>query len=276
LVCKVHGVTGGQVEIECDGLSALQQSFNPDNIPNAPTAPPFNLICAISRVTKQCPVVWLSCHVDGHQDKDLTAILDRHALLNIETDTVFKAIMLLLPQTVGSDQVQYKIFGEPWSIWLGFKKLSKCFRPNIKEIRHGMSLCQKWESKERFVFLASVNNIDWQPNHMAIKNSIVSRRRIGKAWDVAWDHWEHRNRILHRVDQGTCKVSTPKYVPSTHKAQRFSLVASEFVPDLTLKPPSCGSSHTQCVAKTSLCGARTLVTTQKMEGFNKNVNVKYA
>ena len=33
--------------------------------------------------------------------------------------------------------------------------------------------------------------------------------------------------------------------------------------------PSCGSSHTQCVAKTSLCGVRTLVTTQKMEGINK-------
>jgi len=45
-----------------------------------------------------------------------------------------------------------------------------------------------------------------------------------------------------------------------------------FFPDLTPKPPSCGSSHTQCVAKTSLCGARTLDKTQKMEGINKNVN----
>ena len=177
--------------------------------------------------------------------------------------------MLSLPQTVGSDQVQYKIFGEPWSIWLGFKKLSKCFRPNIKEIQHGMSLCQKWESKERFVFLASVNNIDWQPNHMAIKNSIVSRRRIGRAWDVAWDQSEHRNRILHGVDQGTCKVSTPNYAPSTHKAQHISLATSDFFPDLTPKHPSCGSSHTQCVAKTSLCGARMLVTAQKMEGYQQ-------
>ena len=42
-----------------------------------------------------------------------------------------------------------------------------------------------------------------------------------------------------------------------------------FFPDLTPKPPSCGSSHTQCVAKTSLCGVRTLVRTQKMEGINK-------
>jgi hypothetical protein len=117
---------------------------HPDNIPNAPTAPQFNLIFAICRVAKQCPVVWLSRHVDGHQDKDLTAILDRHALLNIVTDIGFKAFMLLLPQPVGSDQVQYKIFGEPWSILLGFKKLSKYFRPDIKEIRHGISLCQYW------------------------------------------------------------------------------------------------------------------------------------
>jgi hypothetical protein len=106
---------------------------------------------------------------------------------------------------------------------------------------------------------------------MAIKTLIVSRRRIGKAWDVAWDQSELRNRILQRVVQGTCKVSTPKYAPSTHKAQRFSLVTSEFFPDLTPKHPCCGSSRTQCVAKTSLCGAQMLVTTQKMEGMNKNV-----
>jgi hypothetical protein len=67
-------------------------------------------------------------------------------------DTGFKAFMLSLPQTVGSDQLQYKIFGEPWSIWLGFKKLSKYFRPDIKEIRQGISLYQYWESKERFGF----------------------------------------------------------------------------------------------------------------------------
>jgi len=93
LVCKVHGVTGGQVEIGCDGLSALQQSFHPDNIPNAPTAPQFDLICAIRRVAKQCPVVWLPRHFDGHQDNHLTAILDRHALSNIEMDVGAKALM---------------------------------------------------------------------------------------------------------------------------------------------------------------------------------------
>jgi len=43
-----------------------------------------------------------------------------------------------------------------------------------------------------------------------------------------------------------------------------------FFPDHIPYPPSCGSSHTQCVAKTRLCGARTLDTTQKMEGINKN------
>jgi len=104
LVCKVHGVTGGQVDIGCDGLLALQQSFHPDNIPNAPTAPQFDLICAIRRVAKQCPVVWLPRHADGHQDNDLTTILDWHALLNNEMDTGAKAFMFSLPQTLGSDQ----------------------------------------------------------------------------------------------------------------------------------------------------------------------------
>jgi len=62
----------------------------------------INLICAICRVAKQCPVVWLSRHVDGHQDDDLKAILDRLALLNIEMDTGAKAFMLSLPQTRAS------------------------------------------------------------------------------------------------------------------------------------------------------------------------------
>jgi hypothetical protein len=44
-VAYTGGVTCGQVEIGCDGLSALQQNFHPDNTPNAPTAPQFDLIC---------------------------------------------------------------------------------------------------------------------------------------------------------------------------------------------------------------------------------------
>ena len=186
MACKVHGVTGGQVEIGCDGLSALQQSFHPDNIPNAPTAPQFDLICAIRRVAKQCPVVWLPRHVGGHQDNDLMAILDRHALLNIEMDTGAKALMFSLPQTLGSDQVQYKIFGEPWSIWLGSKKLSKDFRSAIQDIRHGIPLSvlgvqgTLWISLSKHHRLASKpdgdQNLDCVPASLAHETCFGSLR----------------------------------------------------------------------------------------------------
>jgi hypothetical protein len=71
LLGKVHGGIDGQVEIGCDDLLAPQQSFHPDNIPNAPTAPQYDLICAIYREAKRCPIAWLlSCRRTSRQQSD--------------------------------------------------------------------------------------------------------------------------------------------------------------------------------------------------------------
>ena len=43
-ICRVHYVEAGQVEIGCNGLSALQESFHPDKVPYDPTAPHYDLI----------------------------------------------------------------------------------------------------------------------------------------------------------------------------------------------------------------------------------------
>ena len=88
---------------------------------------------------------------------------------------------------------------------------------------------------------------------------------ICKAWDVTMDQWEHRNGILHGVDQGICMQGIDAQIRAQY-AQGSAFLPRDvrfFFRDLTPKPPSSGSSHTRCVAKTSLRGARTPVTTRK-------------
>jgi hypothetical protein len=41
---------------------------------------------ATRTILQSAPIQWTAHHVKGHQDDDLTAILDRWAVLNIEMD----------------------------------------------------------------------------------------------------------------------------------------------------------------------------------------------
>ena len=80
---------------------------------------------------------------------------------------------------------------------------------------------------------------------------------ICKAWDVTMDQWEHRNGILHGVDQGICMQGIDAQIRAQY-AQGSAFLPRDvrfFFRDLTPKPPSSGSSHTRCVAK-RVCAAR--------------------
>jgi hypothetical protein len=50
------------------------------------TFPHFDLIAANRAMLQLSPVKWIPRKVFGHQDNDLTAFLDRWAILNIEMD----------------------------------------------------------------------------------------------------------------------------------------------------------------------------------------------
>jgi len=81
----------GHVQIECDGLSALKQaqSWQPIN----PDAPHYNLIGTIQNIRQAIPIQFSFKHVQGHQDSGITMVLTRTAWMNIEMDTLAKAML---------------------------------------------------------------------------------------------------------------------------------------------------------------------------------------
>lgn len=76
MICTQHGIKGGKVEIGCDGLSALNNATNPDFTVTASTLH-FDLLTAIRTIIRESPLLWVPCHIRGHQDDKEHAILDR-------------------------------------------------------------------------------------------------------------------------------------------------------------------------------------------------------
>jgi len=170
-ICKVHNVKSGQVEIRCDGLSALQESFHPDKVPYEPTAPHYDpLISDICKLASSLPITsWLPRHV-----------LDRWALLKIEMDFAAKSHLhehLDFDDLNSLRLLQYKVYGEPWALWIGGQKLFTNYRPTIQEITQGQDLRACWDNKQRFGRGSSTNMIDWIATESAMKNSTPSRRQ---------------------------------------------------------------------------------------------------
>jgi hypothetical protein len=79
-LCEYYDIQEGAIEIGCDGLSALQTSFDYGphlsyDIPN------YDLIGAIYHMRKMSKVSWTYRHVKGHQDK-FSSDLDEWATQN--------------------------------------------------------------------------------------------------------------------------------------------------------------------------------------------------
>ena len=83
LLCQYHKITEGSVNIGCgDGLQALlHRTSTIDFIPTKMAQ--FDLVGATRTMLRQSPVKWIAEHVLGHQDDDMSANLDRKAMLNV-------------------------------------------------------------------------------------------------------------------------------------------------------------------------------------------------
>jgi hypothetical protein len=75
LICKVHKIKHGKVQIGCDGLSALRRAIDQSGDVD-PTTQHFDIIAAIRTWKNKSPIKWTSKHVLGHQDKNPWNVLD--------------------------------------------------------------------------------------------------------------------------------------------------------------------------------------------------------
>jgi hypothetical protein len=197
-ICSYHHISEGSVELACDGLSALNKAFSQVSILQLED-PNYDLIAAIKHQWHYSPLLWKIQHVKGHQD-DHTAIqqLDRWGQLNVEMDLLAKAY---IPFAKNQPR-HYTILGEPWSIWVGGKKIVKDIAETLYEIAHVESVKQYWISKDR-VTTDSFSEIHWDAMKKAMLQSPRSRCTFASKHTVGmcgagkfmqrWKEWESPN-----------------------------------------------------------------------------------
>lgn len=89
------------------------------------------------------------------------------------------------------------ISSEPWSIWVGEKKISRNFSDMIYEIAHADQAKQYWLTKEG-ITPESSHSVNWDAVDVTIKDSPMSRRTFvafsrnvwGCMFMVRWKEWE--------------------------------------------------------------------------------------
>jgi hypothetical protein len=98
------------IELGCDGIATLERGSDETQNPSI-AAQHFDLILAIRSIRACCPIHWKHHHVKGHQDDNPS--------LNIAAKVHWHRHATHRPRSV------WKIYGEPWSLWIGPRKLCR-------------------------------------------------------------------------------------------------------------------------------------------------------
>jgi len=167
-LCEYYDIQEGAIEIGCDGLSALQTSFDYGphlsyDISN------YDLIGAIYHMRKMSKVSWTYRHVKGHQDKT-SSDLDEWATQNVRMDTLAKQHL----SSARRAPRHYNIAGEPWQLWVEGKKITSRIQERIYSAVHRPESEAYWGRKE-----GSTENIplvDWPNIGYAMKKVPRARR----------------------------------------------------------------------------------------------------
>jgi hypothetical protein len=146
-LCEFYKIDQGAIEVGCDGITALERGFDEAKNPSI-SAQHFDAILAIRNIRARCPIRWKHRHVKGHQDGNRSIFLDRWALLNIDMDLAAKVHWHRHAEH--RHRPVWKIHGEPWSLWIGPRKLCRNLRDQITDLIQGSKAKENWDSRNRF------------------------------------------------------------------------------------------------------------------------------
>jgi hypothetical protein len=126
-LCLYYKIEAGQIEIGCDGLSALQTAL--ESFPSLSTdIPDYDLLGPIFYLRRRSKITWSYRHVKGHQD-DQSSDLDLWAQRNIKMDQWAKDHI----QIAKHSSRHFNIPGEPWQLWAKDRKVTKHILPTLYE-----------------------------------------------------------------------------------------------------------------------------------------------
>jgi hypothetical protein len=137
----------GAIEVGCDGIAALERRFDKAQNPSI-AAQHFVLILVIRNIRARCSIRWKHRRVKGHQDDNPSACLDRWALLNIDNDLTAKDHWHR--HAARRPRPLWKIYGEPWSLWISPRNLCRNLRDEIVDFIQGATAKEYWDSSDRF------------------------------------------------------------------------------------------------------------------------------
>jgi hypothetical protein len=161
-LCKFFKLEQGLIKLACDGKSALHQVQWPEDFINT-QYPHYNIILAIRSIHQHTNWNWSWRHVKGHQD-DTGAALDFWAQLNVQMDSIAKQHWA---ETHNSVVPSHKIWGKPWQVWVGHKKITSSLSRTLQNFFSEQSVTKYWRAKPRIG--ERFDSVDWDAFGGAMK-----------------------------------------------------------------------------------------------------------
>ena len=174
VICQVHAVTHGSLEVGLDGESAYKAVFETEQVEvNAKAA---DLIRAIKESITQLPLLVTGRHIKGHQDDKVAfSQLDRWAQLNVNMDTAAKARLAQVRQ--GPPQTNIPMPHERIRVYhKGVKQSRVCKKELYQEI-YGDITKQKWAQLHNIPQSLIHTGINWPALHKAMEREPLGKRR---------------------------------------------------------------------------------------------------
>jgi hypothetical protein len=146
-ICKVHGITQGEIECGCDGEGAINKVFSEEDEMDGSQ---FDLLSATRAAIKASPANSLEISPRQRapsQDHILEANLDRWALLNIEMDSLAK--MHWLEKSGQRQPLNSTITGEYWPVFIDSRKIHSNLQNTLYKEIYWNKMAMHWEENNR-------------------------------------------------------------------------------------------------------------------------------
>jgi len=179
-ICDMYQIKEGTVKVACDNEQALR-CFDLDYAPD-PNHRNFDLLQAVTYLSRQSPIQWKPQHVKGHQDKHKHRYLTRLERLNIEMDHLAKAFWTHCTTRHNSfpTSIHLQIHHEGWQLWKGDCKIAS---PHTKSLYATLQdpITQQWWVRNNYIKAEHVEQIDWEiTGHMMQRLKPARRRWVTK------------------------------------------------------------------------------------------------
>ena len=175
IVCKVHHITQGSIELALDGKSAYEVIFERDR-PSADQKA-YDLILSIKRTIKHLPIQVTGRHVLGHQDDVRPRrALSRWELLNCQVDHVAKRVLRRIRRQPPAPPAP--VPRETLQVFFRGKKLSSINKKYLYDEIYGDYIKDKWCELGKIPPSVIHQGIHWVAQDRAMKKEPFGKKRF--------------------------------------------------------------------------------------------------